>query len=224
MRLLLRGGIFYEFVPFTDENFSDSGVMVENPKALPIWEVQEGVEYALLLSTCSGAWRYLIGDTIKFTNLRKNEIAITGRTKHFISLCGEHLSVDNMTDAVTALGEKYNTVFNEFTMGGIAVGAQFGHQWYLASDQKGFDEIELARELDELLSLLNDDYAVERRHALKDVKVNIIETHLFVKWMELRGKLGAQSKFPRVIKGELFANWQGFLLEQGAINHPITTV
>ena len=91
MRLVLNNGSFYEFIPFPDENFDEDGNMLENPKTLMIDEVEENVEYALLISTCSGAWRYLIGDTIKFVSKADSEIVITGRTKHFLSLCGEHL-------------------------------------------------------------------------------------------------------------------------------------
>ena len=85
MRLVLDNGIFYEFVPFNDKNFNEDGELICNPETLMIDEVEEGVDYALLLSTCSGAWRYLIGDTVKFVNKERAEIAVTGRTKHYLS-------------------------------------------------------------------------------------------------------------------------------------------
>ena len=87
--------------------------------ALTIDEVEENKEYALLLSTCAGAWRYLIGDTIKFTSKAHSEIVITGRTKHFLSICGEHLSVENMSRAVKMLCDELNVEIREFTVTGI---------------------------------------------------------------------------------------------------------
>src|SRR2546428_14021952 len=99
MNLVTDNGIFFEFVPFNEDNFDADGNIVANPKTLAINQVEEGKEYALLMSTCAGAWRYLIGDVIKFTSVENAEIVITGRTKHFLSLCGEHLSVDNMNKA-----------------------------------------------------------------------------------------------------------------------------
>ena len=88
-------------------------------KRLLIDEVEEGKEYAILLSTCAGAWRYLIGDVIKFTSLEECEIVITGRTKHFLSLCGEHLSVDNMNKAIELVANDFNINIPEFAVAGI---------------------------------------------------------------------------------------------------------
>ena len=97
MQLVLDNGIFFEFVPFNSDNFKADGKLVDNPEVLLLDQVKEDEDYAILISTCAGAWRYLIGDTIRFTSVKDFEIVITGRTKHFLSLCGEHLSVDNMT-------------------------------------------------------------------------------------------------------------------------------
>jgi hypothetical protein len=92
MQLVLDNGLYYEFVPFNEKNFDADGDIILKPETHCIDEVEEGKEYALLLSSCAGAWRYLIGDTIKFTDLKRAEIVITGRTKHFLNFCGEHLS------------------------------------------------------------------------------------------------------------------------------------
>ncbi|MBY0427503.1 MAG: GH3 auxin-responsive promoter family protein, partial [Cytophagales bacterium] len=108
LKLMLNNGIFYEFVPFDDQNFDQEGEIIENPKTLMIDEVEEGKEYALLISTCAGAWRYAIGDVIKFTDKKECEIIIVGRTKHYLSLCGEHLSVDNMNKAIKAVSDDLN--------------------------------------------------------------------------------------------------------------------
>src|SRR5690606_39384743 len=92
MRLVTNNGIFYEFAPFEEYNFNSQGEILPDAETFLIDEVEEGKEYAILLSTCAGAWRYLIGDVIRFTSVEESEIVITGRTKHFLSLCGEHLS------------------------------------------------------------------------------------------------------------------------------------
>ncbi len=89
IKLVLNTGIFYEFIPFNEENFTSDGEVKPNPKAYMIHEVVEDVEYAVMLSTCAGAWRYLIGDVVKFTSVKEHEIVIVGRTKQFLSLCGE---------------------------------------------------------------------------------------------------------------------------------------
>lgn len=224
MRLLLRGGIFFEFIPFNEKNFNEHGELREEAIALPIWEVEEGKEYALLLSTCAGAWRYLIGDTIKFTNLKKNEIVITGRTKHFISLCGEHLSVDNMNDAIQEVGTKHGVAFNEYTVGAIGVDQFFGHLWFIPEEKPGLSEIELAADLDEILSRLNDDYAVERKHALRDIRVQLVPPHAFNGWLEYRNRAGAQSKFPRVMRGNLLKEWSAYLKGLGVELQDFTPV
>src|SRR6185295_13712921 len=96
---------------------------------------EEGKDYALLLSTCAGAWRYLIGDVIKFTSIEESEIHITGRTKHFLSLCGEHLSVENMNKAIELVSDELNVSVKEFTVAGIPYQSMFAHQWYIGCDE-----------------------------------------------------------------------------------------
>jgi hypothetical protein len=215
MRLLLRNGIFYEFVPFNRNNFDENYQLKPNPEAYPIWEVEENKEYALLISTCSGAWRYLIGDTVKFTNLKRKEIIITGRTKHFISLVGEHLSVDNMTEAVSQLAQELNEDFEEFTMAGTKADELFGHRWYIGTNNPDLVGKDYSVQLDNYLKTLNDDYGVERDHALHKVQVDLIPIEWFLEWMRLNGKEGSQHKFPRVMKGKTYENWQDFLATKG---------
>lgn len=215
MRMLLRNGIFHEFVPFNEENFDENNMLRPNAKAVPIWEAEENVEYALLVSTCSGTWRYLIGDTIKFTNLKRKEIVITGRTKHFISMVGEHLSVDNMTEAVNRLAQEMDTDFPEFTMAGIRQEGHFGHRWYIGATDPEMVGKDFSAQLDKHLSALNDDYEVERQHALKYIDVHVIPAEWFLDWMRDNGKEGSQHKFPRVMKGDTLKNWQDFLKGRG---------
>jgi len=116
MDMVLDNGIFYEFVPFNENNFDDDGNIFDNPETLTLDEVVENKEYALLMSTNAGAWRYLIGDTVKFIDKRYAEIQITGRTKHFLSICGEHLSQENMNRAIELLQHDLNIEVKEFTV------------------------------------------------------------------------------------------------------------
>lgn len=212
MRLVTNGNIFFEFVPFDDDNFDPDGEMVEKPRALMIHEVEEGKEYALLLSTNAGTWRYLIGDTIKFTNLERCEIVITGRTKHFLSLVGEHLSVDNMNKAVQLVGEEMNISIPEFTVAGVPHGLFFAHHWYIACNEN-LDAADLARRIDEKLKILNDDYATERGSALKEVLLTVLPEEKFMDFMVYKGKVGGQHKFPRVLKGRMLSDWNAFLAQ-----------
>jgi hypothetical protein len=210
LKLALNNNIFFEFVPFDDENFDSEGDMTDNPKALMINEVQEGKDYAILISTNAGTWRYLIGDTVRFIDLKKNEIIITGRTKHFLSLVGEHLSVDNMNKAIELVSEELKISIPEFTVAGVPHGSFFAHQWYIATDDKVNSE-ELKIRIDNKLKELNDDYEVERKHALKDIFVDVLSEQTFMNFMKAKGKIGGQNKFPRVLKGKMLDDWQKFL-------------
>src|SRR6476619_830348 len=136
MHLILNNNIFMEFVPFDNKNFDIDGNIVEKPEVLLIQDVEVDKDYAILLSTNAGAWRYLIGDTVRFIDKKKNEIRITGRTKHFLSLVGEHLSVDNMNKAVEQASRELNISIPEYTVAGLSEGNYFAHQWYVACDDK----------------------------------------------------------------------------------------
>lgn len=212
LSLVLDNGLFYEFVPFDEENFDDDGNMKQHPRALTIAEVEENREYALLISSCSGAWRYLIGDTIRITSKKYSEIVITGRTKHFLSLSGEHLSVDNMSRAVKMLCDELNIEIREFTVAGIRHDTLFAHRWYLGTDNALDPEVARVR-IDEYLKVLNDDYRVERIAAIKDVFVEVLPSAAFARWMKIHGKEGGANKFPRVLKREQLAEWEKYLKE-----------
>lgn len=210
MKLILNNNIFMEFVPFNDENFDSDGKMVEKPKALMIHEVEEGKDYALLMSTNSGAWRYLIGDTVRFVDVERGEVVITGRTKHFLSLVGEHLSVDNMNKAVQLVSDELNICIPEFTVIGFPHENFFAHKWFVACDDDVDEEV-LRNKIDAHLCELNDDYAVERTSALKEVFLQKLPEQAFMQFMESKGKLGSQHKFPRVLKGKMLQDWNEFL-------------
>jgi hypothetical protein len=210
MQLVMNNGLFYEFVPFNNENFNQEGELVRKPKTLLVNEVEVGEEYALLISTCSGAWRYLIGDVVKFTNVEKAEIIISGRTKHYLSLCGEHLSVDNMNKAIEMVSDEFDIRISEFTVSGIKHGSLFAHKWYIGTDDK-VDAEKLRLSIDEKLKMLNDDYRVERTSALKDVFLEVMPHQVFLNYLESKGKIGNQNKFPRVMKNHQFEEWEKFL-------------
>src|SRR5205085_11588604 len=132
MRLILNNNIFMEFLPFDENNFDNDAQMTDNPHALLIDEVEENKDYALLMSTNSGAWRYLLGDTLRFVDKERCEVVITGRTKHFLSLVGEHLSVENITKAVEQVSDELNVSIPEFTVIGFPFENLFAHKWYVA--------------------------------------------------------------------------------------------
>ncbi len=210
MKLVTDNGIYFEFIPFTEENFDSDGSLVKNPKTLTLSEVEENTEYALLISTCAGAWRYLIGDTIRFVSLERNEIIITGRTKHFLSLCGEHLSQDNMNRAVSMAAQDLKIDIKEFSVAGIEYDGMFAHEWYIGTDDKT-DVAALKFKLDENLKVLNDDYRVERIAALKEVIVKVYPTEVFYSFLKKIGKEGGQNKFPRVLKKSRLTEWNEHL-------------
>ena len=206
-KLLLDNGIFFEFVPFNEDNFDADGALKNNPVTLNISQIEENTDYALLISTCSGAWRYLIGDTIRFTNVDSAEIVITGRTKQFLSLCGEHLSQDNMNRAIDLVSEELNISIPEFTVAGINYENLFAHHWYLGTPDD-IDPAVVRASLDKHLCELNDDYRVERTAALKEVMVDVLPAETFISWMKKHGKVGGQHKFPRVMKNDRLEDWR----------------
>jgi hypothetical protein len=175
-----------------------------------IHEVEEGKDYAILMSTNAGAWRYMIGDTVRFVDKEKAEVLITGRTKHFLSLVGEHLSVENMNKAIELVSEEFNISIPEYTVVGFPHESFFAHKWYIAcndvSDTEG-----IRKRIDENLRALNDDYATERDSALKEVFLEKLPEEKFLNFMEQKGKLGSQHKFPRVMKGKMLEEWNRFL-------------
>jgi len=210
MRLVTGQHLFLEFVPFNENNFDEDGEIKESATALLIDEVEEGTDYAVLISTAAGAWRYLIGDTVKFIDKENAQIIITGRTKHFLSLVGEHLSVDNMNKAVETVSEAFNISIPEYTVTGVPHGNLFAHKWYVACND-AVNETKLAAAIDQYLCTINDDYATERKSALQDVSVTVIKEAVFMGFMESQGKLGGQHKFPRVLKGKQLEAFETFI-------------
>jgi hypothetical protein len=219
MKMILDNGIFFEFIPFTDENFDSDGNLKSRPTVLTIKDVEENKEYALLMSTCAGSWRYLIGDVVRFTSREKKEIIITGRTKHFISITGEHMSIENMSRAIEMLENELNVEIREFTVAGIEYETMFAHQWYLGCDDDLNPET-AQNKLDGYLKVLNDDYRVERIEAIRDVFVQVLPSKIFSDWMKLKGKEGGANKFPRVLKKPMHQQWQEFLKTYAGDQNP----
>jgi hypothetical protein len=216
MHLILNNNIFMEFVPFDNKNFDADGNIVAKPEVLMVQDVEEDKDYAILLSTNAGAWRYLIGDTVRFIDKKKSEIRITGRTKHFLSLVGEHLSVDNMNQAVEQVSRDLNISIPEYTVAGMPDGNFFAHQWYVACDDPVESNV-LRNKIDQKLRELNDDYAVERDSALKQVRLQKLPESIFLQFLENKGKVGGQHKFPRVLKGRMYEDWVKYLKEEGLL-------
>ena len=210
MQLVLNNNIFFEFVPFDDTNFDSEGNMISAPQTRMVHELEEHMDYAVLISTNAGCWRYAIGDTIRLVNKEKNEIIITGRTKHFLSLVGEHLSVDNMNKAIEIVSDELNLYIPEFSVTGIPFEGFFAHHWYIATNDPVNPE-QLADKIDATLRKLNDDYDVERKHALKKIIVTILPEQTFMGFLEQKGKVGGQHKFPRVLKGAILEEWISYL-------------
>jgi hypothetical protein len=214
IKLVLNAGIFYEFVPFNEQNFDEDGNPRENLSSVTIGEVDEQTDYAVMISTCSGAWRYLIGDVVRFTSAPEHEIIIVGRTKQFLSLCGEHMSVDNMNKAIDVASQKLGITIREFAVAGFKYDTLFAHRWYIGCDDS-CDADQIKKLIDETLSEINDDYAVERTSALKEIFVEVLPSNVFYDYLGSIGKAGAMNKFPRVLKGAQLESWENYLKEAG---------
>lgn len=218
LQLVTDGGIYYEFVPFTPENFDEEGNLTPEAKALPLHKIEKNQHYALLISTPAGAWRYLLGDTIQFTNTERLTFRISGRTKQFLSVCGEHLSLDNINEAVRRADLSLNAGVREFVAGGIRHGSGWAHRWWFSAANASVSAEMLMNAVDAQLKLLNDDYAVEREYALKTVAATIIPNEVFLQWLHRKGKFNGQAKIPRVMKGEVLEDWANFVTQQTAVS------
>ncbi|MBK8556530.1 MAG: GH3 auxin-responsive promoter family protein [Lewinellaceae bacterium] len=216
MQLLTNAGVYFEFVPFTAENFDDNGELRSSqPKTVPLEAVETGVHYALLLSTVSGAWRYLLGDTVRFTHPEQALFHISGRTKQFLSVCGEHLSIDNLNDAVREVDTQLQAGIGEFTVAGIRDGSGWKHRWYLSIQNPDVGPTQFLATVDQVLCRLNDDYAVERKYVLRNLEATIIPNPIFMEWLEAKGKMNGQAKIPRVLKGDSLTAFEAFLTKKG---------
>jgi uncharacterized FlaG/YvyC family protein len=211
MQLALQHGIFYEFIPFDEQGFDETGKLLKAPKVLTIDQVEQDKEYALIVSTPAGAFRYMIGDTIKFTDLTRKEITITGRTKYFLNVVGSQLSEEKLNDAIQQLSKSFDANIKEYTIAALKdKDGEHYHQWILGSEQD-IDGQKAAPVLDELLKKLNKNYSVARDKALKDVVVKVVKPNAFYAWLEAQKKKGGQIKVPKVMKAEQMTAFLAYL-------------
>lgn len=215
MALSYDTGIYFEFIPFKEEHFDNAGAPLQDAPVIPLKEAEEGAEYAMIISTVAGAWRYSIGDTVKVTDKERNEILITGRTKHFMNVAGSQLSVTKMDEVVREIEEKFDVSIPEFTISAVNKDGGFVHKWYLGLEEnKNISEEEVAAEMDESLIKSNKSYKSARKKALKGVEVKVVPKDYFYDWAEQEKKKGGQVKTPRMMKEEQFKNWEEFVRSQ----------
>jgi len=195
MLLMLDLGVFYEFIPMKEWGS-------ENPSVLTLREVEADENYAMVISTNGGLWRYIIGDTVKFTSALPYKIKITGRTKHFINAFGEELIIDNAEQALKVACERGNAVISEYTAGPIFMGeGQKGaHQWIIEFEKEPENPEHFMSVLDNALKTLNSDYEAKRHKnlTLEMPHLVVAPRGTFFAWMKSRGKVGGQNKIPRL--------------------------
>ncbi len=195
MLLMLDYGIYYEFIPMEE-------VGKENPKTLSLEEVEINKNYALVITTNGGLWRYMIGDTIKFTCKYPFKIKITGRTKHFINAFGEEVIIDNAEQAIKVACERTNAIVNEYTAGPVFMTEKQkgAHQWIIEFDKEPEELEHFTQMLDNTLKTVNSDYEAKRHKSLTLEMPHIIlaPKGTFFNWMKKRGKIGGQNKIPRL--------------------------
>jgi len=195
MLLMLDYGIFYEFIPFVE-------IHKEAPKVIGLGDVQVGEQYALLISTNAGLWRYQIGDTIEFTSTDPYKIRISGRTKHFINAFGEEVIVENAEKAIEVASEKCGVEVVNFTAAPkyFDTAENGAHEWVIEFEEQPSEPEEFKRLLDETLRSVNSDYDAKRHRniALSAPVIHFAPKGTFYEWMKGRGKLGGQNKVPRL--------------------------
>ncbi|MFD0860614.1 GH3 auxin-responsive promoter family protein [Sungkyunkwania multivorans] len=217
MKLITDNGIFFEFIPFQPEYVNQDGSIAQDAPSLTIDQVTTDTDYILIISTNAGAWRYLIGDTIEFSDVERAEIRITGRTKFFLNVVGSQLSVQKMNAALKEMEKKFDIEIPEFTLSATRINDEFHHHWYLGTDAD-MDNEALASTLDEILKDANKNYKVARSKALKGIKVSTVDPKIFAEWSGKQKKKGGQVKMELVMSEDKFAEWEAFVEEQNQIS------
>ncbi len=207
MQLLLSNGVFFEFVEEKYFARLQAGEM-ENIPTLTIDQVRENTPYAMVITTCSGLWRYSLGDTIEFVDTNAKSIRITGRISFFLSAQGEHVSDANINETIRRVSDMLALPIEEFC---VHVGqGNDQHHWYIGVDSE-VNESKVANRIDQILKVLNDDYSSLRKYLLKEPVVTVLPPKTFYEFMDERKKTGAQNKFPRVLSDKLSVEWETFL-------------
>lgn len=195
MMLLLNNGIYFEFLPIEQWH-------KENPIAIPLSEVELGKNYAIVISTNSGLWRYVPGDTIAFTSKYPYRIKITGRTKQFVNAFGEEVMVDNTDKAIAATCKLMNATVTEYTVAPIYFdqAGKGGHEWLIEFEKEPSDIAAFAKRLDQNLQKVNSDYEAKRYKgmALEELRLHTLPKGTFHDWLRSKGKFGGQNKVPRL--------------------------
>ncbi|MDR3245488.1 MAG: GH3 auxin-responsive promoter family protein [Prevotellaceae bacterium] len=203
MLLLADNSIFFEFMPMSEFG-------KPSPKTYSISEVETGVNYAMIISTNAGLWRYVIGDTLKFTSLYPHKIKITGRTAHYINVFGEELIVGNAEEALKKTCTETNAIVSEYTVAPIFMSetSSGAHEWLIEFDTLPQNIEQFADILDRILCDVNSDYEAKRYHnvTLSRLKLMVLPKGTFIKWMESKGKLGGQNKIPRLYNSREYAD------------------
>ncbi|TWV13303.1 GH3 auxin-responsive promoter family protein [Bacteroidaceae bacterium HV4-6-C5C] len=195
MLLMVDYGIFYEFIPMED-------IGINNPRIFKLDEIELNKNYAVVISTSAGLWRYMIGDTIKFTNVKPYKFVITGRTKHFINAFGEELIVDNAEKGLAKACAETGAQVADYSAAPVFmdINAKCRHQWLIEFVQLPNDINRFAKILDCTLKEINSDYEAKRQNnlALQPLEVIVARKGLFHDWLAQKGKLGGQHKVPRL--------------------------
>ncbi|HWY12956.1 MAG TPA: GH3 auxin-responsive promoter family protein [Bacteroidia bacterium] len=200
MLLMLDYGIFYEFIPLED-------VGLENPRVFNLDDVTIGVNYAMLITTNAGLWRYQIGDTIQFTDTNPYRIIVSGRTKHFINAFGEEVMVHNTDQALFKACEKTHAMVTDYTVAPIFMNDNSGsHEWLIEFEKEPDNFEYFVSELDASLQQLNSDYEAKRfnNYILKSPVVKLLPKGSFYNWLKSNNRLGGQYKVPRLNNGREF--------------------
>jgi hypothetical protein len=195
MLLMPDYGIFYEFIPAEQ-------AARETAAALPLSEVVTGVNYAIIISTNGGLWRYMMGDTVMFTSLFPHKFRITGRTKHFINVFGEEVIIDNAEKALETACRATGSVISEYTAGPVFMNTESkgSHEWIIEFEKEPADLERFGDILDEALKAVNSDYEAKRYKDLNLVRLVVrkVPPGSFNKWLKSKNKLGGQNKVPRL--------------------------
>ena len=191
--LMLDYGIYYEFITLNQLGQS-------HPKITLLEDVELDVEYAMIISTNAGLWRYLIGDTVRFTSRFPFRIKVSGRTKYFINAFGEELVAENAEQAILIATEKTNTSVLEYSAAPYFTDKQGGHEWLIEFDKEPEDMEYFIEMLDNALKSVNSDYEAKRYHDMNMLKpiVHSLKKGSFYEWLKSKGKLGGQNKVPRL--------------------------
>ena len=199
--LMLDYGIFYEFI---DMKYFET----KDEKIIPLCEVEKNINYAILITTNAGLWRYKIGDTVKFTSLSPYKIIITGRTKHFINVFGEEVIIENTDNVINRLSSKYNLKIVDYTVAPIFMenNKKGAHEWFIEFNEEPNKKIKIDKIIDEELKKENSDYEAKRYNdfTLEKPKVVVGSKGVFMEWLEINNKLGGQNKIPRLSNNREF--------------------